>query len=225
LVSGTLQSQRSTAQNTTSSQSSFSASSTSSTSSKPIILYVNQGNGVVNASNMGALLSTATSHGFNTLFFQIYRSGTMLFTSSSLSQFVALAHAQGLKIFFALYFTNTTQELPSSIYSDGEDGISLDMSTLPLATQTNLFDQLHSSYSGKVAITTTDFTLPLKPDLLVVETYGTGNDQYIHPGEIASVGVFATSSLKDYQQQLQYSLSNSDGVMVFDYAGLVKAGY
>ena len=88
---------------------------------------------MVNGSNFGKLLSTATSHGFNTIFFQVYRSGTLLFTSSSLDQFVASAHGQGLKIFFALYFTNTTQTIPSSIYSDGEDGISLDMSTLPIA--------------------------------------------------------------------------------------------
>jgi len=194
-------------------------------SSKPVILYVNQGNGVVNESNFGQLLDTATSHGFNTIFLQVYRSGTLLLTASSLSQMVASAHGQGLKIFFALYFTNTTQTIPGSIYSDGEDGISLDMSTLPISAQTTLFDQLSSTYSGKTAITTTDFTLSLKPDFLVVETYGTGNDQYIHAGVIASVGVFDTTSRQDYEQQFQYALANSDGVMVFDYAGLVKAGY
>ncbi len=52
-----------------------------------------------------------------------------------------------------------------------------------------------------------------------------GTDQYIHPGMIAGVEVVATSSQQDYQQQLQYALANSDGVMVFDYAGLVKSGY
>ena len=201
-----------------------SASATSS-GSKPVILYVDQGNGVVNGSNLGELLSTATAQRFNTIFFQVYRSGALLFTDSSLSQFVASAHGQGLKMFFALYFTNTTQTIPHSIYADGEDGVNLDMSTLPIAAQTTLFNDLSSSYSGKTAITTTDPTLPLKPGLLIVETYGTGNDQYIHPGIIASVGVFATSSLQDYDQQYQYALANSDGVMVFDYAGLVKAGY
>jgi hypothetical protein len=65
----------------------------------------------------------------------------------------------------------------------------------------------------------------LKPDLLIVETYGPGNDQYIHTGMVASVGVFATANRQDYNQQFQYALDNSDGVMVFDYAGLVKAGY
>jgi len=50
-------------------------------------------------------------------------------------------------------------------------------------------------------------------------------DRYIHHGIIASVGVFTTSSRQDYDQQFQYALSNSDGVMVFDYAGLLKAGY
>jgi hypothetical protein len=210
LVSGALHGQGTTAQ---------------TSASKPVILYVNQGNGVVNGSNFGKLLETAASHGFNTIFFQVYRSGTLLFTNSSLNGFVTSAHGQGLKIFFALYFTNTTQTIPSSIYSDGEDGISLDMSTLPVATQTTLFDQLSSSYSGKTAITTTDPTLPLSPDLLVVETYAAGDQQYIHSGMIAGVEVVATSSQQDYQQQLQYALAHSDGVMVFDYAGLVKSGY
>jgi len=193
--------------------------------SKPVILYVNQGNGVVNGSNFGKLLAAATSHGFNTIFFQAYRSGTLLFTSDALSGFVTSAHGQGLKIFFALYFTNTTQTIPASIYADGEDGISLDMSTLPISTQTALFDQLSSSYSGKTAITTTDPTLPLSPGLLVVETYAPGDQQYIHHGMVAGVEVVATSSRQAYEQQLQYALANSDGVMVFDYAGLAKSGY
>jgi hypothetical protein len=202
-----------------------SVSATTTTASSPVILYVNQGNGVVNGSNFGGLLDTANSHGFNTIFFQVYRSGTLLFADGSLSQFAASAHGQGLKIFFALYFTNTTQKIPTSIYADGEDGINLDMSTLSLGAQTTLFDYLSSTYSGKTAITTTDPSLPLNPNFLIVETYGAGNDQYIHHGMIASVGVFATSSRQDYERQFQYALDNSDGVMVFDYAGLVKAGY
>ncbi|HVB95354.1 MAG TPA: hypothetical protein VND41_01975 [Nitrososphaerales archaeon] len=208
---------------TTTAQSTSSPETT--TGSKPTILYVNQGNGVVNESNFGRLLDTATSHGFNTIFFQVYRSGTLLFTSGSLSQFVASAHAQSLKIFFALYFTNTTQTIPSSIYSDGEDGINLDMSTLTPSAQTDLLANLSSSYSGKTAVTATDLTTTLKPDLLILETYGTGYNQYIHPGIIAGVGVFTTSSKQQYDQEFQYALANSDGVMVFDYAGLVKAGY
>jgi len=192
---------------------------------KPIILYVNQGNGVVNGSNFGELLDTATSHGFNTIFFQIYRSGTLLFSNSSLSQFVVSAHAQDLKIFFALYFTNSTQTIPHSIYTDGEDGISLDMSTLSVSSQVTLLNDLTVSYSGKTAVTTTDPTIPLSPDLLIVETYSQADKQYIHQGIIAGVEVVATTSKQDYEQQVQYALANSNGVMVFDYAGLVKSGY
>ena len=66
---------------------------------------------------------------------------------------------------------------------------------------------------------------PLKPDLMVLETYGPSLQQYARHGIIASVGVFATSSRADYQQQFSYALDNSDGVMVFDYAGLLKSGY
>lgn len=206
------------------SSSTAQSGSSSSAAAKPVILYVNQGNGAVNASNFADLLSTATSQGFNTIFFQVYRSGTLLFTSSSLSQFVSSAHSDGLEIFFALYFTNSSQTIPTSIYSDGEDGINLDMSTLPIAAQTILFDQLSSSYTGKTAITTFDFSLTLKPDLLVFETYASADQQYIHPGIIASVEVSPGETTQEYQQQFHYALNNSDGVMVFDYDHLVKYG-
>jgi len=193
---------------------------------KPVILYVNQGNGVVDGSNFAAMLSTARSHGFNTVFFQVYRAGNLLFNGSELGGFVTDAHSQGLKIFFALYFTSASQTLPQSIYGLGEDGISLDMSTLPPASQQSLFGNLQAGYrSGVTAITTTDASLALKPEILVLETYAAGSQGFIRHGIIASVGVFATASKADYDQQFQYALNNSDGVMVFDYAGLVKSGY
>ncbi|MGA2665814.1 MAG: hypothetical protein ABSF83_12820 [Nitrososphaerales archaeon] len=196
------------------------------TQAKPIILYVNQGNGVVNASNFGSMLSFARSQGFNTVFFQVYREGVLLFQPSDLTSFVQQAHAQGLAIYFALYFTNSSQQLPSSVYPLGEDGINLDMSTLALPAQSGLLTAVQQAYhAGKVSITTTDLTLPLKPDVLVLETYGTGYDSYIRPGVVASVGVFTTSSRAQYEQEFQYALQNSDGVMVFDYAGLLKSGY
>ena len=211
--------------------SSVSAASTSSSSSsfKYIILYINQGNGVVNESNFGTMLSFASSQGFNTIFFQVYREGSLLFDTNQLEAFVVQAHAQDFKIFFSLYFTNSSQQIPASVYGEGEDGICLDMSTLSLSSQSSLFATLQNSYTaGLTAITTTDLTLPLAPDLLVLETYTSDIQQYaqyIHPGVIASVGVFDTTSQSNYQQEFQYVLANSDGVMVFDYAGLMKSGY
>jgi len=197
-----------------------------STSVKPVILYVNQGNGVVNQTNFGSMLSFTVAHGFNTVFFQVYREGSLLFQAGQLSSFVTQAHAQGLRIYFALYITNSSQQLPVSIYPLGEDGISLDMSALPVSDQASILGTVKAGFqSGKVAITTTDFTLSLSPDLLVLETYGTEYQSYVHPGIIGSVGVFATTSKSDYEQQFQYALQNSDGVMVFDYAGLLKSGY
>jgi hypothetical protein len=195
------------------------------TGPKPIIIYVNQGNGIVNGSNFETMTSFATSHGFNTVFFQVYRQGSLLFTSSQLASFVNESHAAGLKIFFALYITNSSQDLPTSIYVLSEDGISLDMSTLPLSGQQDILSTLQGSYHGQIAVTTTDMSSPLKPDLLILETYGAGLQQYIRHGIIASVGVFATTSKQDYESQFQYALQNSDGVMVFDYAGLLKSGY
>lgn len=191
---------------------------------KPVILYVDQGNGAVNVSNFGQMLGFASSHGFNTIFFQVYREGVLLFNSNELRAFVNQSHAQHLKLFFALYFTDPSQVLPTSVTGLGEDGISLDMSALPLPAQMTLLGSLASCHC-QTAVTTTDMGSPLKPDILVLETYGAGLTQYIRPGIVASVGVFATSSQADYQQQFQYALNNSDGVMVFDYAGLMKAGY
>jgi hypothetical protein len=191
---------------------------------KPVILYVNQGNGVVNESNFGGMLNFASSHGFNTVFFQVYRAGALLFAGNELSSFANQSHALGLKIFFAMYLTNSSQSVPGAIFGLGEDGISLDMSTLSLATQESLLADLSPCHC-QTAVTTTDMNSPLKPDFLILETYGVASQQYIRHGIIASVGVFATSSLSDYNSQFQYALSNSDGVMVFDYAGLLKSGY
>jgi len=201
----------------------------SSSSGKYIILYIDQGNGVVNESDFGSMLTFASSQGFNTLFFQVYREGSLLFDTAQLGYFISQAHAQGFKIFFSLYFTNGSQTIPASIYNLGEDGISLDMSTLSFSQESSLFTSLRQGYtSGLTAITTTNLTLSLSPDLLVLETYTSQIEQYsqyIHPGVIASVGVFATTSKSDYEQEVQYALANGDGVMVFDYAGLMKSGY
>ena len=192
---------------------------------KPIILYVNQGNGAVNGANFGQMLGFASSHGFNTVFFQISRQGVLLFSASDLRSFVNQTHSAHLKIFFALYITNSTQALPQSAFGLGEDGVNLDMSTLSLSAQESLLQSLMGSCGCQTAVTTTDMASQLKPDLLILETYGPSLQQYARHGIIASVGVFATSDHADYQSQFQYALNNSDGVMVFDYAGLVKAGY
>jgi predicted membrane protein len=192
---------------------------------KPVILYVNQGNGVVNGSNFVPMLDFASAKGFNIVFFQIYRQGVLLFTPGDLGTFVNETHSHGLRIFFALYITNSSQALPTAVFALGEDGISLDMSTVDLGTQEALLASLQASYHGESAVTTTDMTSTLRPDLLILETYGTAMQQYIRPEIVASVGVFATSSQADYQSQFQYALSNSAGVMVFDYAGLLKSGY
>ena len=101
------------------------------------------------------------------------------------------------------------------------------MSTLPFQTQQILFSTLQQNYhEGKIAITTTNFTLNLKPDLLILETYDFSSDkQYVRSGIIASVEPLATQSKQDYETQFNYDLSNSEGVMVFDYYGLTTKGY
>jgi len=210
-------------------KSSTSTVETTNQTSKPMILYVNQGNALVDVTNYTALLNFARASGFNTLFFQIYRSGNLFFSQSNLTYFVNAAHIEDLKIYFALYFTSSNQQIPTSIYNLGEDGISLDMSTLADPAQTNLLATLQQNYKqGKTAVTSTNFATHLKPDLLILETYQIQNsskNSYIHPGVITSVEPLAMPNKQVYESQYQYDLSNSDGVMVFDYYGLLKTGY
>lgn len=210
-------------------QKSTTSVETTSQSSKPIILYVNQGNALVDTSNYTTLLNFAKANGFNTIFFQVYRSGSLIFSQSNLTYFVDTAHLEKLKIFFSLYFTANGQTIPTSIYTLDEDGINLDMSTLSDSAQSNLLATLQANYrQGQTSVTATNFTTTLKPDLLVLETYQVQNsskDAYIHSGIIASVEPLSMSSKKAYESQFQYDLSNSDGVMVFDYYGLLKTGY
>jgi len=196
-------------------------------SNKPMILYVNQGNAVVNRSNFPALLSFAKSEHFNTLFFQVYRSGQLLFSSNDLSYFVESAHLNSLNLYFSLYFTDASQIIPTSIYNLGENGISLDMSTLPGSAQGNLLATLKLDMkNGTTAVTTTNLTSTLKPDLLVLETYNFQSDeQFIHSGIVASVEPLAIPTIREYQQEVNYALTNSSGVMVFDYYGLLQKGY
>jgi hypothetical protein len=201
-------------------------STTAVTTNKKIILYVNQGNALVDQSNFSSLLSFAKSDGFNTLFFQVYRSGELLFTQTELNYFVFVAHQQNFSIFFALYFTDTAQQIPVSIYGDGENGISLDMSLLPSSSQADLLQTLKQNYhEGKTAVTTTNMTCTLDPDLLILETYTPSDQAYIRSGIIAAVEPLALGSKLEYESQFDYALAHSDGVMVFDYYGLLKTGY
>ena len=196
-------------------------------SNKAVILYVNQGNALVDQGNFSNLLSFAKSHQFNTIFFQIYRGGQLLFNTANLTDFVGRAHIANLSIYFSLYFTAPGQLIPASIYGLGENGINLDMSTLPISTQNNILTTLSENYhGGKTAVTTTNFTTALKPDLLILETYDFQVDQqYVHSGTIAAIEPAAISSPQQYQQEFEYALNNSDGVMVFDYYGLLQSGY
>ncbi len=196
------------------------------TSQEPVILYINQGNGIVNGSGYGTMLKFASCQGFNTIFFQVYYKGSLLFSPPLLRSFVDQAHSDSLQIFFALYFTSNNQSIPKSILDLNEDGISLDMSTLNPGVQQSLLTYLQSNFDGTTAVTTYNFSTTLKPDLLVFETYQWSQDQgVIKPGIIASVEAVAATSYGQYESEVQYALQHSDGVMVFDYHGLVDEGY
>jgi hypothetical protein len=193
--------------------------------SKPVILYVNQGNALVSTNNYTTFLDYAKSSGFNTVFFQVYRNGGLLFSQKNLTYFVQIAHIENLKIFFSLYITSPSQLIPASIYALDENGINLDMYNLTGSAQSNLLSTLSQNYKGQTAVTTNDFATTLKPNLLILETYETTDQQYIHAGIIAGVEPLILPNKQTYETQYQYALAHSDGVMVFDYYGLLRTGY
>ena len=204
------------------------SSTSTSISGKPMILYINQGNGAVNRTNFDSMLNFAKAQGFNTVFFQVCRLGILLFTPSDMQYFVSQAHDYNVTIFFALSFNSTSQRIPVQVYSEGEGGISLDMSNLNGSAQVNLLASLEANYGGETAVTVgppAPHYGNLKPDLIVLETYAAADRVYIKQGVIGSVEVVETSSEVNYESQVQYSLQNSAGVMVFDYSGLLKKGY
>ncbi len=90
----------------------------------------------------------------------------------------------------------------------------------------NLLSVLRQNYKdGLTAVTALNFTTTLRPNYLVLETYAPSDQTYIHHGIIASVEPLVISNSQTYDAEFQYALNNSDGVMVFDYYGLLKTGY
>ena len=195
-------------------------------SQKPIILYINQGNGIVNSSEYPAMLKFALCQGFNTVFFQVVYQGKLLFSPQLLKSFVQEARSANLTIFFTLYLTSDSQSIPKSILGLGEDGVSLDMSTLSTSVQQSLLATLQANFAGTTAVTTDNFGTTLKPDLLILETYAWPQDQsLVKPGIVASVEALATNSYSQFESEFRYALNNSDGVMVFDYHGMMEDRY
>jgi hypothetical protein len=102
----------------------------------------------------------------------------------------------------------------------------LDMSTFATSEQRNLLSTLTQNYkNGLTSVTTTNFTTTLRPNYLILETYSSSDQSFIHKGVIASVEPLADTNSQTYNDQFQYALNNSDGIMVFDYYGLLKTGY
>lgn len=100
------------------------------------------------------------------------------------------------------------------------------MSTLGSSEQSDLLLTLSQNYkSGLTAVTATNFTTTLRPNLLILETYSLSDQPFIHKGIIASVEPLALANSQTYEQELEYALNNCDGVMVFDYYGLLKTNY
>jgi hypothetical protein len=100
------------------------------------------------------------------------------------------------------------------------------MSTLTSSEQVNLLSTLAQNYKGGLtAVTSTNFTTTLRPNYLILETYSLSDQSFIHKGAIASVEPLADTNSQSYNEQFRYALNNSDGIMVFDYYGLLKKGY
>jgi len=191
---------------------------------KPIILYVNQGNGFVEPQKFGDLLTFAKRFGFNTIMFQVYRSGSFLYSLEDMNKFARDAEKAGFRFHASLYISKEGEKM-DLVAQLRADGINLDMPTISLDWQSRYISWVRQLFKGPVSVTTANAQYPLKPDLVILETYGRENLRYVRPGMVGSVGVWLTKDKDDYLDQVNLVLTKSDGVMVFDYAGLLRKGW
>ncbi len=197
---------------------------TTTTGVKPIILYINQGNGFVEPDKFADLLAFAKRFGFNAVMFQVYRSGSFLYSLDDMNKFHDESARAGVRFYPSLFISKDGEKI-DLISQLRAEGMNLDMPSLSLDWQSRYIAALRQLFKGPVSVTTPNLQYPLTPDLLILETYGRENLRYVRPGAMGSVGVWLTTDKGDYLDQVNYVLAHSDGVMVFDYAGLLRKGW
>lgn len=197
---------------------------TTATVVKPIILYVNQGNGFVEPDRFGDLLAFAKRFGFNSVMFQVYREGSFLYSLDDMNKFHDKSTRAGMRFYPSLFISKDGEKI-DLISQLSAEGMNLDMPSLSLDWQSRYIAAVRQLFKGPVSVTTSNAQYPLRPDLLILETYGRENLRYVRPGVVGSVGVWLTTDKGDYLDQVSYVLAHSDGVMVFDYAGLLRKGW
>jgi hypothetical protein len=199
------------------------------TTPKQIILYFNYGElgYKVNASNFPGVVSFAKNHGFTSLMIVIYADHHSRFNNSELQNFYDYAGTQNLTFVPSYYI----ESMNDSIDVTGFRWVNLDMERLSAAQQLAYYDNV-SQYVSLVSVTQPyGETNLFQTKMLIVETYarlpGFWFEQlwFPHGGTICSVQVRDVRTEGEYQSEFQYCLRYSDGVMVFDYPQLLRAGF
>jgi hypothetical protein len=196
---------------------------------KPVILYYNFGEiGVTfNVGNFSSVVAFTKSHGFNTLMVVIYTNHIARFNDTDLLGFYNYAKSQNVT-FVPSYYIESVND---AIDTKGFSWVNLDMESLSQIQQKTYYDNI-SSTVPLVSVTQPYGEANLfYTKMLIVETYASlpkfWFDQiwYSHGGTICSVHIRYVHDEHQYQSEFQYCLKYSDGVMVFDYPQLVRAGY
>lgn len=196
-------------------------------SKKPIILYYEYGFPPLKVSQFPRVVNYTLEHGFNTLMMVVYTNHEAKFNKSTIQYFVSYAESKGLKFVPSYYIESTGDEINVSGFS----WVNLDMERLTMGEQ-SLYYQRIDRIVPKVSVTSPyGQYIDYHTQMNIVETYASSplfwlaQLGYFHPGKICSVGDWLLNSQSEYDAQKNYCLKYSDGVMVFDYYNLLRAGF
>ena len=196
-------------------------------SNKPVILYYNYAEQPFKTSDFPNLVSFASSHGFNTLMIVVYINHEAIFNKSVLQGFYSYAKSQNITFVPSFYI----ESLNDTINVSGFSWVNLDMEKLSQVQQRIYYDTINSS------VPLVSVTMPygvsnyFQTRMLIVESYASEpvfwleQMSYSHYGAICSVHMGNVNSEQEYLSEFKYCLKYSEGVMVFDYPSLAKAGY
>jgi hypothetical protein len=194
---------------------------------KPIILYYNgDGHPPLQVSQFPGVVNFTLRHGFNVLMLLVFNYQPV-FNRTTVNYFALYAKSRGLTFVPSYYVRSVGDEINVS----GLAWINLDMERLNPSEQVVFYDQV-AGVVPLVSVTTVygqlvQFHTPMN----IIETYaGTplfwlAQLGYYHPGKLCSVGVWLLHNQQDYDDEKNYCLKYSDGVMVFDYYGLLRSGF
>jgi hypothetical protein len=194
-------------------------------SDKSIILYYDTLNLPFNATTFPHIISFVISNHFNTLMVVVYAYGHPLFNYSEMTFFSTYSRSHNVTFVPSYYIVS----LDNKINTTGFEWVNLDMESLKTPAQSQYFSRITSAVPHVSVTSPYGQNLPYEPYLEIVETYYNVPEFWFyqlwfsHSSIMCSVSAHSASRQTVFDQEYQYCLDHSKGVMVFDYYNMLKS--